>query len=100
VGFLAAAFIVLVIQVILGAVKAYAARKAYRAANDLLAEVTVGKGTVKFDKSDVLAIAFVIFVFWAVASKGLDEHEALTAFVVVLSGTGIKEFIQALIPTT
>jgi hypothetical protein len=99
--FIAAAIIVLVVQIILGAAKAYAAKKAYQATanNDLLAEVTVGNGTVKVDKSDILAVAFVVFVFWAVGIKDLDVKDALTSFVVVLSGTGVKKLIQALYPS-
>jgi hypothetical protein len=91
-------WVVCVVQVLTGGASAYAAKKAADAANDLLAEVTVGKGTVKFDTSDILAVAFGIFVLWAVANTKLEAREALAAFTVVLTGTGIKEVLHALLP--
>jgi hypothetical protein len=100
--------IVLVVQVITGLARAWAARELIRKARaagmagtelDVQGEVTVGKTTVKLDKSDILAIAFAIFVFWAVGTARLGVEEATAAFVAILAGTGVKELIQALVPS-
>lgn len=105
---IAAGIVVLIVQVATGLARAWAARQLIakaRAANldatalDIQGEVTVGKTTVKFDKSDVLSIAFVIFLFWVVGTNRLGVEEAVAAFVAVLTGTGIKELIQALVPS-
>src|SRR5437773_11216248 len=90
-----ASVIVFLVQLGTGWVKAVAARNAAQSANDLLDEVTVGKGTVKFDKSDILAIAFVIFVFCAVGSDCLAVLDVVTAFVIVLAGTGLDDAVAA-----
>ena len=99
-GVVTAAILVALVQIATGLASGYAARKAKQQANDLLAEVTIGKGSVKFDKSDILAIALAVFIFWAVGKQTLSTETALAAFVAVLSGTGIKELVQALVPAT
>jgi hypothetical protein len=99
-GVLVAAILVAVVQIATGAASGYVARKAKLESDDLLAEVTIGKGSVKFDKSDILAIALAVFIFWAVGNQTLSPESALAAFVAVLAGTGIKELIQALVPAT
>jgi hypothetical protein len=95
------ALIVFAVQVVtgIGAVvsnrRAIAARRASDPAADILGEISAGGATIKFDKSDVLSVAFAIFVFWAVGNKTLAADQALGAFVAVISGTGVKELIQA-----
>jgi len=99
--------VVLVVQVLTGVARAWAARKLIAqarkdtmvgAALDVQGEVTVGKTTVKLDKSDILAIAFAVFVFWTVGTNRLGVEEATASFVAILAGTGVKELIQALVP--
>ncbi len=91
--------IVLVIQLVTGGATAWVARRAVNKKVDTLAEIaTKGGTTVKFDKSDILAIAFAVFIFWGAGTRLLDSGQALGAFVAVVSGTGVKELIQALVP--
>jgi hypothetical protein len=87
------------VQVIIGFFQARAARKAKTENSDLLAEITVGTGNVRFDTTDILAVAFAIFVFWSVANHHLEARSGLLAFVSVFGGTGIKDFLKSWWPT-
>lgn len=89
-----------VVQIVVGIANGIAAKRAVdKATNvDILAEVTIGKNTVKFDKSDILALALAVFIFWAVGRDRLDARDGLAAFVAVLTGTGVKEMIEAWYP--
>ncbi len=89
---------VFAVQVATGVAKGYAARRAVEKRSAILGQVTVGNTAVSFDKSDILAIALVVFVFWSVNNKLLEAQAALGAFVAVLTGTGAKELIQAILP--
>lgn len=91
---------VVIAQIATGIAKAAAAKKAAAGNGDLLAEIVIGKNTIKFDKTDILAVALAVFVFWAVGADRLPARDGLTAFVAVLTGTGVKEFIEAWYPTT
>src|SRR4051812_31954168 len=91
--------IVFLFQVLTGVAVAHATRAVARQNTDLLAQVAIGSTTIKFDKTDILAITFAAFVFWTVGTGRIDTTEALSAFVVVVTGTGVKEIIQAWWPT-
>jgi hypothetical protein len=93
-----ATVVVVVVQIATGGAGAYAALKAIQKKNDLLADIVVGKTSIKFDKSDILSIAFAIFVFWAVANRTIDGGQGLGAFAAVISGTGVKELVQSIFP--
>jgi hypothetical protein len=95
---LLAALVVAGVQIVTGIAAAYAAIKAIQKRNDLLADIVIGKTSIKFDKSDILSIAFAIFVFWAVANKAIDGSQGLGAFTAVISGTGVKELVQSIFP--
>jgi chromate transport protein ChrA len=97
-----AVILVVVLQVATGFAKASAARKAAEAAAnnaDILADIAVGKNTITFDKTDILAVALAVFVFWSVGSDSLPAREGLSAFIAVLAGTGVKELIEVWYPT-
>ncbi len=55
-----------------------------------------GKWSVKFDKSDILALAFVVFLFWGVAQGKLDAQSAFQTFAGLLAGAGGKEILDYL----
>lgn len=55
-----------------------------------------GKWSVKFDKSDILALAFVVFLFWGVAQGKIDAQSAFGTFAGLLAGAGGKEILDYL----
>lgn len=95
---LVGALIVAIVQVVVGIGNVIAANAALKKDSDLLGEFTIGKASVKLDKTDIVALAFAVFVFWAVSNKEITGAEGVTAFVAVLTGTGVKEFIEAVLP--
>lgn len=94
------AIVVAIVQVLVGVGNVIASTRALKAQNDLLAEITVGSGSVKIDKTDIIAAAFSVFIFWAVSHGDLTGQQGVGAFVTVLAGTGVKEFIEAVLPKT
>jgi hypothetical protein len=52
------------------------------------------------NKSDILAIAFSLFVFFGVKNRDPSSRDALIAFSTVLGGVGLKAIIQAWYPSS
>lgn len=90
--------VVALTQVVTGIGAAYAARRAAQRKLDILGEFALGRMTLKFDKSDILALSFAIFLFWFVSEDKIETGDALASYTVVLTGTGVKELLRAIVP--
>jgi hypothetical protein len=83
------------VQALIGWITLKARQRVLNDQPDLFGEIVVGKTTIKFDKTDLLAVTFSIFVFWAVANNHVTGNQALAAFLPALAGTGLKELFEA-----
>ncbi len=51
-------------------------------------------GWLRLDAVDVAAVGLAAYAFWLLRGDALESHQARTAYLAVLLGTGVKEALR------